>query len=90
MQFSADLSGLAAKDKSDGNTIELKLVANFDEGIFAELGSYFGDRVHVQINHPQGKLPFEEEAAAGELEPSLSFGEEPGREHGTDTTDPVE
>lgn len=56
MEFSADLGGLAAKDKADGNKIEIRLTAQFDEGLFAELGTYFGDRVHVQINHPQGEL----------------------------------
>lgn len=66
MQFSASLSGLAAKDKSEGKSIELKLIAQFEEGTFAELGTYFGDRIHVQINHPQGELQFGDEPAAGE------------------------
>jgi hypothetical protein len=74
MQFSADLSGLAAKDKSDGKTIELKLVAQFDDGTFAELGTYFGDRIHVQINHPQQELNFEEESATDEAELPLEQG----------------
>ena len=60
MQFSADLGGLAAKDKSDGKKVEIKLTAQFDEALFAELGTFFGDRVHVQINHPQGNLDFAE------------------------------
>ena len=68
MQFSASLSGLAAKDKSEGKSIELKLVVQFEEGTFAELGSYFGDRIHVQINHPQGELDFDEEPAMDEAE----------------------
>jgi hypothetical protein len=61
MQFSADLGGLAAKDKADGNKIEIKLTAQFDEALFAELGTYFGDHVHVQINHPQGRLDLEDD-----------------------------
>jgi len=68
MQFSADLSGLAAKDKAEGKSIELRLVAQFDEGIFAELGGYFGDRIHVQINHPQAELDFAREES---LQPEL-------------------
>jgi hypothetical protein len=56
MQFSADLSGLAAKDRKEGRKIELRLVVQFDEALFAEFGNFFGDTVHVQINHPQGRL----------------------------------
>jgi hypothetical protein len=58
MQFSAELGGLTAKDKSDGKKVEVKLTAQFDESLFAELGGFFGDQVHVQINHPQGSLDF--------------------------------
>jgi len=64
MQFSADLCGLAAKDKSDGKKVEIKLTAQFDEALFAELGTFFGDQVDVQINHPQGNLDFTGEKQA--------------------------
>jgi len=61
MEFSAELTGLSAKDKSDGNVIEVKLSAQFDTALFAQLGDCFSDRVHVAINHPQGALDFEGE-----------------------------
>jgi len=61
MEFSAELTGLSAKDKSGGNVIELKLTAQFDTALFAQLGECFSDRVHVAVNHPQGTLDFEGE-----------------------------
>ena len=60
MEFSADVTGLAAKDTSNGNRIELKLSAQFDTALFAQLGECFSARVHVAINHPQGALEFGE------------------------------
>ena len=71
MEFSAEVTGLAAKDTSNGNRIELKLTAQFDTALFAQLGDCFSDRVHVAINHPQQTLDFEgedeEQPAAAEL-----------------------
>jgi len=61
MEFSAEVSGLAAKDTSNGNRIELKLSAQFDTALFAQLGDCFSDRVHVTVNHPQQDLDFDEE-----------------------------
>ena len=60
MEFSAQVTGLAAKDTSNGNRIELKLTAQFDTALFAQLGECFSARVHVAINHPQGALDFDE------------------------------
>ena len=67
MEFSAKVTGLAAKDTSEGNRIELKLSAQFDTALFAQLGECFSDRVHVVINHPQGTLKFGEGEGEGEL-----------------------
>jgi len=68
MEFSAELSGLSAKDKSDGNKIEVKLTVQFDTALFAQLGDCFADRVHVAINHPQQTLDFAEKNAYSEEE----------------------
>jgi len=61
MEFSAMVTGLAAKDTSNGTRIELKLTLQFDTALFAQLGECFSDRVHVAVNHPQGTLEFEGE-----------------------------
>ncbi len=61
MEFSAELSGLSAKDKSDGKKIEVKLIAQFDAALLTQLGNCFSDRVQVKINHLQKGLGFEEE-----------------------------
>jgi len=63
---------LAAKDTSNGNRIELKLTAQFDTALFAQLGECFSARVHVAINHPQGALDFDEgEENGAELDEEL-------------------
>ena len=62
MEFTAAVTGLAAKDTSNGNKIELKLTVQFDTPLFAQLGECFTDRVHVTVNHPQQSLDFEEAA----------------------------
>ena len=64
MEFTGVVTGLAAKDTSNGNKIELKLTVQFDTALFAQLGDCFTDRVHVTVNHPQQSLDFKE--AAGE------------------------
>jgi len=61
MEFSAKVTGLAAKDTSDGNKVELKLTAQFDSALFAQLGDCFTDRVFVTVNHPQQSFDFEED-----------------------------
>jgi hypothetical protein len=61
MEFSAELSGLSAKDKSDGKKIEVKLIAQFDAALLTQLGNCFSDRVQVKINLLQTPLGFEEE-----------------------------
>ena len=68
MEFCAKITGLAAKDTSEGNRIELKLSAQFDTALFVQLGDCFSDRVHVQVNHPQKTLDFAEENAYSEEE----------------------
>ena len=60
MEFTAVVTGLAAKDTSNGNKIELKLTVQFDTPLFAQLGECFTDRVHVTVNHPQQSLGFGE------------------------------
>ena len=60
MEFSATVTGLAAKDTSNGNKIELKLLTQFDSALFAQLGDCFTDRVFVTVNHPQQSLEFGE------------------------------
>ena len=60
MEFSATVTGLAAKDTSSGNKIELKLLTQFDSALFAQLGDCFTDRVFVTVNHPQQSLEFGE------------------------------
>jgi len=61
MEFSATVTGLAAKDTSSGNKIELKLLSQFDAALFAQLGETFTDRVFVTVNQPQQSLEFDEE-----------------------------
>lgn len=61
MEFSAELHGLSAKDKSDGKKIEVKLIAQFDAALLTQLGNCFSDRVQVKINLLQKPLGFEEE-----------------------------
>ena len=78
MEFSAEVTGLAAKDTSNGNRIELKLTVQFDTALFAQLGECFSDRVHVGVNHPQGTLEFDKEKEA-QTEEEL-FGEGKGAE----------
>ena len=68
MEFSAELTGLLPKDTSEGNVIVIKLTAQFDTALLAQLGECFSDRVRVQINHPQQTLDFTEENADSEEE----------------------
>lgn len=60
MQFAAYVTGLAAKDTQQGTRIELKLTAQFDTALFAQLGERFTDQVAVAINQAQHELGFEE------------------------------
>lgn len=61
MKFAATLAGVTSKDTSDGLRIEIKLVMQFDAGLFAQLGECFSDRVAVSINDPQLLLELQEE-----------------------------
>lgn len=58
MKFQAVLSGVTAKDTADGTRIEIKIAAQFDTALFAELGKAFATGIHVQINEEQKSLDF--------------------------------
>lgn len=60
MEFVAWVRGLAAKDTQQGNKVELKLEANFDSALFAQLGEVFSGQVHVMVNQTQKELEFGE------------------------------
>ncbi len=68
MKFAATLAGITPKDTKDGLRIEIKLVVQFDSGLFAQLGECFGDRIAVSLNDPQLKLELEEELQPAEAQ----------------------
>jgi hypothetical protein len=60
MKFAATLVGVTPKDTSDGLRIEIRLIAQFDAGLFAQLGDCFSERVSAEINQAQRRLELEE------------------------------